>query len=298
MSDDKKFYSGFIPILGRPNVGKSSLMNAVVGEKVAIVSNKPQTTRNRIMGVVTMDHAQIVFLDTPGIHDPKTRLGEYMMHSVRDAMDGMDCVLMVVDVTSIREKDLEIAKSLSEVKVPRVLAINKIDLVKPEVILGVTAQFANYRFDEIIPVSALTGSGLPELSSALSGHLPEGPQYFPADMMTDQPERLLCAEIIREKALHHLRDEIPHGIGVEIMKIDNLRDDFTEIHATLYCEKDSHKRIIIGKNGSMLKEIGSEARTDIEKLLGMHVNLQLWIKIRPDWRNNLSDLRTLGYDVK
>jgi len=298
MSDDKKFYSGFIPILGRPNVGKSSLMNAVVGEKVAIVSNKPQTTRNRIMGVVTMDHAQFVFLDTPGIHDPKTRLGEYMMHSVRDAMDGMDCVLMVVDVTSIREKDLEIAKSLSEVKVPRVLAINKIDLVKPEVILGVTAQFANYRFDEIIPVSALTGSGLPELSSALSGHLPEGPQYFPADMMTDQPERLLCAEIIREKALHHLRDEIPHGIGVEIMKIDNLRDDFTEIHATLYCEKDSHKRIIIGKNGSMLKEIGSEARTDIEKLLGMHVNLQLWIKIRPDWRNNLSDLRTLGYDVK
>lgn len=298
MSDDKKFYSGFIPILGRPNVGKSSLMNAVVGEKVAIVSNKPQTTRNRIMGVVTMDHAQIVFLDTPGIHDPKTRLGEYMMHSVRDAMDGMDCVLMVVDVTSIREKDLEIAKSLSEVKVPRVLAINKIDLVKPEAILGVTAQFANYRFDEIIPVSALTGSGLPELSSALSGHLPEGPQYFPADMMTDQPERLLCAEIIREKALHHLRDEIPHGIGVEIMKIDNLRDDFTEIHATLYCEKDSHKRIIIGKNGSMLKEIGSEARTDIEKLLGMHVNLQLWIKIRPDWRNNLSDLRTLGYDVK
>ena len=298
MSGEKKFYSGFIPIVGRPNVGKSSIMNAMIGEKVAIVSNRPQTTRNRIMGVVTTEVSQFVFLDTPGIHEPRTRLGEYMMHSVRDAMEGMDCVLMVADVTSVREKDLEIAGSLSGKKVPRILAINKIDLVKPEEILAVTAKFADLGFDEIIPVSAVSGSGLQELASCLTAHLPEGPRYFPEDMMTDQPERLLCAEIIREKALRHLREEIPHGIGVEMMQIEELSEGLTEMHATLYCEKDSHKRIIIGKQGSMLKVIGSEAREDIEKLLNTHVNLKLWVKIRPDWRNNLSDLKTLGYESK
>ncbi|MBQ9252105.1 MAG: GTPase Era [Clostridia bacterium] len=298
MSAEKKFHSGFIPIVGKPNVGKSSIMNALIGEKVAIVSNRPQTTRNRIMGVVTTEESQFVFLDTPGIHDPRTRLGEYMMHSVKDAMEGMDCVLMVVDVTYIREKDLDIARSLADKKVPKVLAINKIDLVKPEEILRVTAEFADMGFDEIIPVSAVSGSGLTELSQSLTNHLPEGPKYFPEDMMTDQPERLLCAEIIREKTLRHLRDEIPHGIGVEMMQIEKLSEDLTEIHATLYCERDSHKRIIIGKQGSMLKVIGSEARTDIENLLGTHVNLKLWVKIRPDWRNNLSDLKTLGYDAK
>ena len=298
MSGEKKFYSGFIPIVGRPNVGKSSIMNAMIGEKVAIVSNRPQTTRNRIMGVVTTEDSQFVFLDTPGIHEPRTRLGEYMMHSVRDAMEGMDCVLMVADVTSVREKDLEIAGSLSGKKVPRILAINKIDLVKPEEILAVTAKFADLGFDEIIPVSAVSGSGLQELASCLTAHLPEGPRYFPEDMMTDQPERLLCAEIIREKALRHLREEIPHGIGVEMMQIEELSEGLTEMHATLYCEKDSHKRIIIGKQGSMLKVIGSEAREDIEKLLNTHVNLKLWVKIRPDWRNNLSDLKTLGYETK
>ena len=298
MSGEKKFYSGFIPIVGRPNVGKSSIMNAMIGEKVAIVSNRPQTTRNRIMGVVTTEDSQFVFLDTPGIHEPRTRLGEYMMHSVRDAMEGMDCVLMVADVTSVREKDLEIAGSLSGKKVPRILAINKIDLVKPEEILAVTAKFADLGFDAIIPVSAVSGSGLQELASCLTAHLPEGPRYFPEDMMTDQPERLLCAEIIREKALRHLREEIPHGIGVEMMQIEELSEGLTEMHATLYCEKDSHKRIIIGKQGSMLKVIGSEAREDIEKLLNTHVNLKLWVKIRPDWRNNLSDLKTLGYETK
>jgi len=298
MSGEKKFYSGFIPIVGRPNVGKSSIMNAMIGEKVAIVSNRPQTTRNRIMGVVTTEVSQFVFLDTPGIHEPRTRLGEYMMHSVRDAMEGMDCVLMVADVTSVREKDLEIAGSLSGKKVPRILAINKIDLVKPEEILAVTAKFAELGFDEIIPVSAVSGSGLQELASCLTAHLPEGPRYFPEDMMTDQPERLICAEIIREKALRHLREEIPHGIGVEMMQIEELSEGLTEMHATLYCEKDSHKRIIIGKQGSMLKVIGSEAREDIEKLLNTHVNLKLWVKIRPDWRNNLSDLKTLGYETK
>lgn len=298
MSEEKKFRSGFIPIVGRPNVGKSSIMNALIGEKVAIVSNRPQTTRNRIMGVVTTAESQFVFLDTPGIHEPKTRLGEYMMHSVKDALEGMDCVLMVADVTSVREKEMEIADSLKDRKVPRILAINKIDLVHPEEILAVTARFSGKGFDDIIPVSAVSGSGLKELADCLTSHLPEGPRYFPDDMMTDQPERLLCAEIIREKALRHLRDEIPHGIGVEMMKMEQLSEGLTEIHATLYCEKDSHKRIIIGKQGSMLKVIGSEARADIEKLLDAHVNLKLWVKIRPDWRNNLYDLRTLGYESK
>ena len=220
------------------------------------------------------------------------------MHSVKDALEGMDCVLMVADVTSVREKEMEIADSLKDRKVPRILAINKIDLVHPEEILAVTARFSGKGFDDIIPVSAVSGSGLKELADCLTSHLPEGPRYFPDDMMTDQPERLLCAEIIREKALRHLRDEIPHGIGVEMMKMEQLSEGLTEIHATLYCEKDSHKRIIIGKQGSMLKVIGSEARADIEKLLDTHVNLKLWVKIRPDWRNNLYDLRTLGYESK
>jgi GTP-binding protein Era len=180
--------------------------------------------------------------------------------------------------------------------VPHILAINKIDLVKPEEILSVTATFSELGFEEIIPVSAASGSGLQELSKCLVSHLPEGPQYFPEDMMTDQPERLLCAEIIREKTLRHLRDEIPHGIGVEMMRMETVRDDLTEIHATLYCERESHKRIIIGKQGSMLKAIGSEARIDIEKLLGTRINLQLWVKVRPDWRNNVSDLKALGYE--
>jgi len=297
MSEEKKFHSGFIPIVGRPNVGKSSIMNAMIGEKVAIVSSRPQTTRNRIMGVITTGDSQFVFLDTPGIHDPRTRLGEYMMHAVHDAMEGMDCILMVVDVNDIRAKDLEIAESVSGRQVPRILAINKIDLVKPEEILKVTARFAGMNFDEIIPVSAVSGSGLEDLAASLTNHLPEGPKYFPEDMMTDQPERLLCAEIIREKALRHLREEIPHGIGVEMMKIEKISETLTEIHATLYCEKSSHKQIIIGKQGSMLKTIGTEAREEMEPLLGVHINLNLWVKVRPDWRNNLSDLRTLGYEA-
>ena len=298
MSEENKFYSGFITIVGRPNVGKSSIMNKMIGEKVAIVSNRSQTTRTRIMGVITHHDCQFVFLDTPGIHDPRTQLGEYMMHTVKDALEGIDAILMVADVTSIREKDLEIAESVLEKKVPHILAINKIDLVKPDEILSVTAKFAELGFEEIIPVSAISGNGLDELEKCLKKHLPEGPQYFPEDMMTDQPERILCAEIIREKALRNLRDEIPHGIGIEMMQIKEISEKLTEIHATIYCEKESHKRIIIGKQGSMLRTIGSEARNDIEKLLNTHVNLKLWIKIRPDWRNNLSDLRNLGYDAK
>ena len=290
------FHSGFVTIIGRPNVGKSSLMNRMIGEKIAIVSARPQTTRSRIMGILTDDAYQIVFLDTPGIHDPKTRLGEFMMRSVRDAMDGTDTVLVIFDVTSISKSDLQIAENMKDKKVPAVLALNKIDLVSPEQILAATAKAAEIGFDEIVPVSAKSGSGISELIACLQKHLPAGPRYFPDDMITDQPERILCAEIIREKALRHLRDEVPHGIGVEIIKIEALSDRLTEINATVYCEREAHKGIIIGKHGAMLQAIGTEARADIEKLLDTHVNLKLWVKIRPDWRNNVSDLKNLGYD--
>ena len=296
MPSVKGFHSGFVPIVGLPNVGKSSLMNAMIGEKIAIVSPRPQTTRNRIMGVVTHENDQIVFLDTPGIHNPRTKLGEYMMQSVHNAMDGMDCILMIVDVSHITEKDVAIATETAARKVPKILALNKIDLVRPDRVLEVTARFSDMGFDEIIPVSARSGSGLDVLEANLQKYLPEGPKYFPEDMVTDQPERILCAEIIREKALRHLRDEVPHGIGVEILGIEKIREDLTEINATIYCERDAHKRIIIGKQGSMLQVIGSEARADIERLLDTHVNLKLWVKIRPDWRNNMSDLKTLGYE--
>ncbi|MBP3637251.1 MAG: GTPase Era [Clostridia bacterium] len=295
---NKNFRSGFITIVGRPNVGKSTLMNALVGEKVAIVSNRPQTTRIRIMGVMTRPDCQMVFLDTPGIHNPRTRLGEYMMQSVRDAMDGMDGVLVLVDATQVGEHDRSIVKEMAGKKVPKILALNKIDLLPKEKLLTLIASFADHGYDAIVPISAMTGDGLEELTQALIAKLPEGPKYFPDDMMTDQPERLICAEMIREKALLHLRDEVPHGIGVEMMAMTKESDDFMEIHATIYCERDAHKGIIIGKRGSMLQVIGSEARKDIEQLLGMHVNLKLWVKVRPDWRNRMDDLRNLGYESK
>ena len=298
MSQPKPYHSGFITIVGRPNVGKSTLMNALVGEKVAIVSNRPQTTRNRIMGVMTRQDCQIVFLDTPGIHHPRTRLGEYMMQSVRDAMDGMDGMLVLVDATQVGEQDRRIVSEMGEKKVPKVLALNKIDLMPKGKLLTLMATFADCGYDAIIPISARDGDGLEELARALIASLPEGPQYFPEDMMTDQPERQICAEMIREKALLHLRDEVPHGIGVEMMAMNKESDDFMEIHATIYCERDAHKGIIIGKHGAMLQLIGSEARKDIEQLLGMHVNLKLWVKVRPDWRNRMDDLRTLGYENK
>jgi len=294
-SNTNHFSSGFITIVGRPNVGKSTLMNALVGEKIAIVSNRPQTTRNRIMGVMTRENWQMVFLDTPGIHRPRTKLGEYMMQSVQTAMDGMDGVLVLVDATQVEEPDRKIAQDMAAQSVPKFLALNKIDLVKPEKLLTVIASFAEMGFDAIVPISAKTGDGLDELVAAMAQHLPEGPKYFPDDMMTDQPERQICAELIREKALLHLRDEVPHGIGVEMMAMTKENDHFMEIHATIYCEREAHKGIIIGKHGTMLQQIGSEARQDIESLLGMHVNLKLWVKVRPDWRNRADDLKTLGY---
>ena len=298
MTEMKKFRSGFVTIVGRPNVGKSTLMNALVGEKVAIVSNRPQTTRNRIMGVMTRDDWQMVFLDTPGIHTPRTKLGNYMMQSVREAMDGMDGMMVLVDATQVGEHDRSIVKDMANKKVPKVLLLNKIDLLQPEKLLALIASFADCGYDAIIPISAKTGDGLEQLTQTMAAKLPEGPKYFPDDMMTDQPERLIVAEMIREKALLHLRDEVPHGIGVEIMGMNKENDDFMEIHATIYCERDAHKGIIIGKRGAMLQQIGTEARHDIENLLDLHVNLKLWVKVRPDWRNRMDDLRNLGYESK
>ena len=294
--ETKPFHSGFITIVGRPNVGKSTLMNALVGEKIAIVSPRPQTTRSRIMGVVTHPDWQIVFLDTPGVHKPRTKLGEFMMQSVRDAMDGTDGMLMLVDAMHIGDQDRELAADVAKAAAPKLLAINKIDLLPREKLLELIAGFADAGFDAIIPISAKTGDGLDDLTQARVSRLPEGPKYFPDDMVTDQPERVICAELIREKALRHLREEVPHGIGVEMMRIEKLSDGLTQMDATIYCERDAHKGIIIGRRGAMLQTIGTEARQDIERLMGTHVNLQLWVKVRPGWRDNVSDLRSLGYE--
>ena len=293
---EAKFLSGFAAIVGRPNVGKSTMMNAMVGEKVAIVSNRPQTTRNRIMGVATDKDWQIVFLDTPGLHKPRTKLGEYMVKSVEDAMDGIDVLLVLVDVSEIGPQDRAIVSDMAGRRVKKILVLNKTDIVEEARTMSAIASFADAGYDAIVPISARTGRGMDELRQLIVSYLPEGPKYFPDDMMTDQPERVICAEIIREKALLHLRDEVPHGIGVEMMAINRLSDSLTEIHATIYCERASHKGIIIGKQGAMLRTIGAESRRDIENLLGTKVNLQLWVKVREDWRNRMDDLRTLGYE--
>ena len=287
--------SGFTAILGRPNVGKSSIMNYFVGEKVAIVSDKAQTTRSRLLGVCNKKGAQIVFVDTPGIHKPRTRLGEFMMKSVEDARDGVDAVMVVVDAGFIGRGDIEVMQGIMNEKCPKFLVINKTDTVTPEQLMPRLAEIDVSGFDGVVSVSARKGTNMDTLYDMLVNALPEGPAYFPEDMITDQPERILCAEIIREKALRNLRDEVPHGIGVEMMSIEKVSDRLTEIHATIYCERAAHKSIIIGKQGKMLQKLGSEARADIEKLMGTKIMLHLWVKVREDWRNRAEDLRNLGY---
>ena len=291
-----KFRSGFVAIMGRPNVGKSSLMNRFVGEKVAIVSNHPQTTRSKLLGVATGEDWQIVFVDTPGLHTPRTKLGEFMMKSAQEAKEGVDAVLAVVDGQRIGKGDLAVLADLSRMQCPKFLAVNKIDVVTPEKLMPQLATLNDCRFDSVFSVSARRGDNVDALLQALIAAMPEGPKYFPDDMITDQPERVMCAEIIREKALNNLRDEIPHGVGVDILQIKKIGDNLTEIHTDLYCERASHKSIIIGKQGAMLRKIGSEARVDIEKLMGTKIMLRLWVKVREDWRNRAGDLRTLGYE--
>ena len=293
---ESQFLSGFAAIVGRPNVGKSTMMNAMVGEKVAIVSSRPQTTRNRIMGVATAPDHQIVFLDTPGLHKPRTKLGEYMVKSVEGAMDGIDVLLVLVDVSDVGPQDRAIVEEMAARSVKKILVLNKTDIVDEAKLMATIQSFSAEKYDAIVPISARTGKNMEELRRLIVSFLPQGPKYFPDDMMTDQPERVICAEIIREKALLHLRDEVPHGVGVEMMRIQKLSENMTEIHATIYCERASHKGIIIGKQGAMLRTIGAEARRDIENLLGTRVNLQLWVKVREDWRNRMDDLRTLGYE--
>ena len=296
MENKQPFRSGFVAILGRPNVGKSSIMNRFVGEKVAIVSNHPQTTRSRLLGVATHADWQIVFVDTPGLHKPRTKLGQYMVKAANDAREGVDAVLCVVDGQFIGAGDRAILEDVAKMACPKFLAVNKIDLCEPEKLMPQLQKLNDLGFDQIVCVSARRGDNLDELLSMLVSAMPEGPKYFPDDMMTDQPERVLCAEIIREKALWNLRDEVPHGVGVEMLSIKEVRPGLTEIHANIYCERASHKSIIIGRQGAMLGKIGSEARKDIERLLNTHVSLKLWVKVREDWRNRAGDLRALGYE--
>ncbi|MBE5807557.1 MAG: GTPase Era [Clostridiales bacterium] len=291
----KPFHSGFVAILGRPNVGKSSIMNTFVGEKVAIVSNRPQTTRSRILGVASGEGWQIVFVDTPGLHKPRTKLGEYMMKSADEAREGVDAVLCVVDAQHIGAGDRAVLEDVAKMNCPKFLCVNKIDLVTPEKLMPQLATLNDCGFDTIVSASARRGDNMDVLLNKLIEAMPEGPKYFPDDMVTDQPERVLCAEIIREKALRNLNEEIPHGIGVEMMRITKVSDGLTEIEADIYCERPSHKSIIIGKNGAMLNRIGSEARRDIERMMGTHVMLKLWVKVRENWRNRASDLSALGY---
>lgn len=290
------YKSGFVTLIGRPNVGKSTLMNYLIGQKIAITSNKPQTTRNRIQTVLTTEEGQIVFVDTPGIHKAKNKLGEYMVNVAERTLNEVDVVLWLVEPTTfIGAGEKHIAEQLGKVKTPVVLVINKVDMVKKEEILTfIDAYRKVYDFAEIVPVSARNGDNTDELVKVILKYLPYGPQFYDEDTITDQPERQIVSELIREKALHCLNDEIPHGIAVAIDSM-KYRRKIVDIDATIICERDSHKGIIIGKQGAMLKKIGSTARFEIEKMLDCKVNLQLWVKVKKDWRDSDFLIKNFGY---
>ena len=290
--------SGMISIVGRPNVGKSTLTNALVGEKIAIVTNKPQTTRNRICAVVNRGECQYVFMDTPGLHKARTRLGEYMVGVVKESVADVDAVLLLVEpIPNVGVPEAELIGRIKALGVPAVLVINKIDTVEKEKLLEVMQTYqAAHDFQAIVPISAKEGDGVEELLDLLAAYLPEGPQLFPEDMVTDQPERQVCAEIIREKLLLCLDKEIPHGTAVELTKFSERIDSgIIDIDATIFCEKASHKGIIIGKNGAMLKKISSLARKDIETFMGAKVYLETWVKVKENWRDNLNFIHDVGY---
>ncbi|MFX3633667.1 MAG: GTPase Era [Candidatus Pristimantibacillus sp.] len=296
-SSGTKFRSGFVAIVGRPNVGKSTLMNHLIGQKIAIMSDKPQTTRNKIHGVYTTNDSQIVFLDTPGIHKPQSKLGDYMMKTAESALREVEAALFLVDVEDgIGGGDRFIIEQLKKVKTPVFLVMNKIDKVHPEQLLPIIAQYKDlYDFAEIIPISALRGNNVDTLLEQITKYLPEGPQYYPADQVTDHPEQFVVAELIREKILHKTREEIPHSIavGIEDMRVQD--NGVVYIGAVIYVERDSQKGIIIGKKGALLKEVGALARFDIENLLGSKTFLELWVKVKKDWRNQERTLKDLGF---
>lgn len=297
----ENFKSGFVTIIGRPNVGKSTLMNRLIGQKIAITSNKPQTTRNRIQTVYTCEEGQIVFLDTPGIHKAKNKLGEYMVTVAERTLGEVDVVLWLVEPTTfIGAGERHIAEQLNKCNTPVILVINKIDTVKKEEILTFIAAYKDIcDFAEIVPCSALSGENTEEVITSIMKYLPYGPQFYDEDVVTDQPERQIVSELIREKALRLLDEEIPHGVAVSIEQMKTRKKgNIIDIDATIVCERDSHKGIIIGKGGSMLKRIGSSARREIENLLDMKVNLQLWVKVKKDWRDSDFLIKNFGYDKK
>ncbi len=294
-----KTKSAFVAIVGRPNVGKSSILNALLGQKVAIVSPRPQTTRTRIMGVLTEKDTQLVFTDTPGMHKPKTRLGEFMVREINESVGGVDfCVLTVEEKGELNPAELALIDQLRTQHIPAVLAINKIDRLHDKAQLAERIAYLNgmYDFEAIVPVSAATGEGLEALKSELCALSQPGPHFFPDDTLTDQPERVIAAEIIREAMLRLLTDEVPHGIAVDIEKMrERESGEIMDIEATVYCEKDSHKGIVIGKKGAMLKRIGTNARLELERVFDIKTNLKLWVKVREDWRNSEGSLRSFGF---
>ena len=300
-TDTKEFKSGFVTLIGRPNVGKSTLMNHLIGQKIAITSEKPQTTRNRIQTVYTDERGQIIFLDTPGIHKAKNKLGEYMVNVAENTLKEVDVILWLVEPTTfIGAGERHIAEQLSKIKTPVILVFNKIDTVKSkeEILTFIAAYKDILNFAEIIPVSALKEMNIEDVKSSIFKYLPAGPQFYDEDTVTDQPMRQIAAELIREKALRMLDDEIPHGIAVVIDQMKERPNGIIDVDATIVCERDSHKGIIIGKQGAMLKKIGSNARYELEQMLEQKVNLKLWVKVKKDWRDSDFLVKNFGYDKK
>ncbi|MCH4490505.1 GTPase Era [Staphylococcus haemolyticus] len=289
--------SGFVSIIGRPNVGKSTFMNRVIGHKIAIMSDKAQTTRNKIQGVMTRNDAQIIFLDTPGIHKPKHKLGDYMMRVAKNTLSEIDAIMFMVNVNEeIGRGDEYIMEMLKNVKTPVFLVLNKIDLVHPDALMPRIEQYQKYMdFTEIVPISALEGLNVDHFINVLKTYLPEGPKYYPDDQISDHPEQFVVSEIIREKILHLTSEEIPHAIGVNVDRMIKENDERVRVEATIFVERDSQKGIVIGKGGKKLKEVGKRARHDIEMLLGSKVYLELWVKVQKDWRNKVNFIRQMGY---
>lgn len=297
--ENKDHKSGFISIIGRPNVGKSTFLNRVIGQKIAIMSDKPQTTRNKVQGVLTTEDSQLIFIDTPGIHKPKHKLGDFMMKVAQNTLKGVDLVLFMVNAEEGFGRGEEfIIEKFQSVQTPIFLVINKIDQIHPDTLLSVIDSYKEkYHFKEVVPISALEGNNIEKLLEQIKFYMPIGPQFYPADQVTDHPERFIVSELIREKALHLTREEIPHSLAVVIDKMERRGDkDVVHVMATVIVERDSQKGIVIGKQGAMLKEIGKRARFDIENLLGSKVYLELWVKVQKDWRNKMTQLRDFGFN--